>query len=608
MDLKIFFAELKRRNVYKVAVAYAVVGWLLTQMATSTFPVLEIPNWAIKLVIALVLLGFPIALILAWAFELTPEGIKRAEDVSQAEAFSSRKRGKWMIAVVVVAMAALALLIMQLVKNRSRSASVEIPSNNAIPEKSIAVLPFDNLSGNPENAYFTEGIQEEILTRLAKIADLKVISRTSTARYKSSPDNLKEIAKQLSVSNILEGSVQRTADQVHVNVQLIKAASDAHLWAEVYDRKLTDIFAVEAEIAKTVADTLRAKLTGQEEHAIAARPTENPEAHQLYLKGRYFWNKRTDEGLRNSIEYFNQAIEKDPNYALAYAGIADSYDVLFFYSAVRIAPKEAFPKAKRAALKALAIDNTLGEAHNALAYALFEYYWDFAGAEKEFRRAIELNPNYATARHWHSEYLSATGRHPEAINEIKRAQQLDPLSLIINSNVGLTYYKARQYDEAVKQLRSTLAMDQNFGPSHEFLVFTYEASGNYEGAIAERQPTVTIYGRESPEVALKRTVALREAYAKGGARGYWQEKLDQLIEDGKGSYVPPADLAQIYARLGQKDKALEWLEKAYNERDEGLLHLNEMADFDDFRSDHRFDVLIDKVFGARKTESDVPEQ
>lgn len=232
---------------------------------------------------------------------------------------------------------------------------------------------------HPGNAYFAEGIQEEILTRLAKIADLKVIPRTSTTRYRSSPDNLRDIAKQLGMTNILEGSVQRTADQVHVNVQLIKAASDAHLWAEVYDRKLTDIFAVETEIAKTVADTLRAKLTGQEEHAIAARPTENPAAHQLYLKGRYFWNKRTDEGLRNSIEYFNQAIEKDPNYALAYAGIADSYDVLFFYSAVRIPPKEAFPKAKRAALKALAIDNTLAEAHNALAYALFEYYWDFAG-------------------------------------------------------------------------------------------------------------------------------------------------------------------------------------------------------------------------------------
>ena len=312
MNVRDFLAELKRRNVYKVAVAYAIVAWLLIQVATQVFPFLEIPNWAIRLVIMLLALGFPVALILAWAFELTPEGIKRAEDVSQAEAFSTRKRGKWMIAVVVVAMAALALLIMQLVKNRSRSASVEIPSNNAVPEKSIAVLPFANLSRDPDNAYFAAGIQDEIITRLSKVAELKVISCTSTQRFKSSPEDLPSIAKQLGVANIMEGSVQRSADEVRVNVQLIKAATDDHLWADTFDRKLTDVFAIESEIAKTIADTLKAKLTGSERNAIAAQPTQNTEAHQLYLKGRYLWNRRTGENLKKALAYFEQAAEKDP--------------------------------------------------------------------------------------------------------------------------------------------------------------------------------------------------------------------------------------------------------------------------------------------------------
>ena len=268
MNLRSFFAELKRRNVYKVAVAYAVVAWLLIQIATQVFPFFEIPNWTVRLVVLVIIIGFPIALVIAWAFELTPEGLKRTE-FAEVQTDQSRSRA-WIYIVIIGSAISIGLFFLgRFTAATKQNASAELP------EKSIAVLPFDNLSRDPDNAYFTEGIQEEILTRLAKIADLKVISRTSTARYKSSPDNLKEIARQLGVSNILEGSVQRTTDQVHVNVQLIKAANDAHLWAEVYDRKLTDIFAVEAEIAKTVADTLRAKLTGQEEHAIAAHPTTN---------------------------------------------------------------------------------------------------------------------------------------------------------------------------------------------------------------------------------------------------------------------------------------------------------------------------------------------
>src|SRR6266404_5853119 len=322
MDPTKFFGELKRRNVYKVAIAYAVVAWLLIQIATQVFPFFEIPNWAVRLVVLLLVIGFPVALILAWAFELTPEGIKRAEFADELPKKSARSRA-WIYVVVIAGAISVGLfLVGRYTAPNKQGGAIGVVT------KSIAVLPFENLSHDPDNAYFADGIQEEILTRLSKIADLKVISRTSTQRFKTAPDNLLEIAKQLGVANILEGSVQRSTDQVRVNVQLIKAATDTHLWADTFDRRVTDVFAVESEIAKAVADTLQAKLSGAEQSAIAARPTENSEAHELYLRGRYFFGKRGADNLKRAIDYFNQAIAKDPNYAPAYAGIADSYAIL----------------------------------------------------------------------------------------------------------------------------------------------------------------------------------------------------------------------------------------------------------------------------------------
>src|SRR2546427_3898778 len=320
MNPKGFFGELKRRNVYKVAVAYAVVGWLLIQVATQVFPFLEIPNWAIRLVILLTALGFPVALIIAWAFELTPQGIKRTEIADAMPETARQKKHTWIYVVVIAGLFSIGLFFLG-----RYSAGNKTASPAGISNKSIAVLPFDNLSRDPDNAYFAEGVQDEILTRLAKVADLKVISRTSTQHFKSTPDNLPQIAKQLGVAHILEGSVQKASDQVRVNVQLINALTDAHLWADTYDRKLTDIFAVESEIAKTIAETLQARLSGSEKSSIAKEPTGNTKAHQFYLKGRYFWNKRTGPDLQTAIDYFKQAIEQDSNYALAYAGLADSH-------------------------------------------------------------------------------------------------------------------------------------------------------------------------------------------------------------------------------------------------------------------------------------------
>jgi TolB-like protein len=296
---KNFFVELKRRNVYKVAIAYAVVAWLLMQIATQVFPFLEIPNWAIRLVIMLIVIGFPIALVIAWAFELTPEGLKRTEFADELPTKSARSRA-WIYVIIIAGAISVSLFFLG-----RYTATYKQGGLAALPGKSLAVLPFTNLSGNPENAYFAAGIQDEIVTRLAKIMELKVISCTSTKRFKSAPDDLPAIAKELGVANIMEGSVQRSADAVRVNVQLIKADNDARLWADTFDRKLTDIFKIESEIAKTVAETLQAKLSGSEQHAIAARPTENTEAHQLYLKGRFFWNKRTGQNLNKAADYFN---------------------------------------------------------------------------------------------------------------------------------------------------------------------------------------------------------------------------------------------------------------------------------------------------------------
>src|SRR5437762_8943308 len=355
-----FFAELKRRNVYKVAVAYAVVAWLLVQVATQVFPFLEIPNWVVRLVITLVAIGFPIALVIAWAFEATSEGIKRTETADTMQTVPTQKKRAWIYVVVFGAVISIALFFLGRYTAGNRATGA---APNELPTKSIAVLPFESLSEDKSNAYFAEGVQDEILTRLAKVADLKVISRTSTQRFKSAPDNIPQIAKQLGVMHILEGSVQKANDQVRVNVQLINAMTDAHLWAEIYDRKLTDIFAVESDIAKTIADTLRAKLTGSEKQMMESQSTSDTAAYELYHKGRSLWEKRSGDNIPKAIEFYKQAIQRDPNYALAYAGLANAYVLLPYYTGAK--QSDAFLKAKAAAQRALEINPDLPEAHAA---------------------------------------------------------------------------------------------------------------------------------------------------------------------------------------------------------------------------------------------------
>ena len=595
MNLSNFLAELKRRNVYKVAIAYGVVAWLLIQIATQVFPFFEIPNWTVRLVVLLVVIGFPVAVIIAWAFELTPEGLKRTEVADAAPTRGSRRRA-WIYVVIVAAAISVSLFSL------GRYTSSKQSEGPASPEKSIAVLPFDNLSRDQENAYFAEGIQDEILSRLAKIADLKVISRTSTQKYKSTPDNLREIAKQLGVSNILEGSVQKVADQVRVSVQLINATSDAHLWAEIYDRKLTDIFAVESDIAKTIAETLRAKLTGSEEQMMSMKPTENTQAYELYLKGRFFWNKRTGADLRKAIEYFNQAIAKDPNYALAYAGLADSYLLLSAFGAA--SPSDSLPQAKAAAKRALEIDDTSAEAHTSLGQILLFYDFDFAGSTREFKRAITLNPNYATAHHWYgSGPPTCLGEFDRGIAELKRAQQLDPLSLIINADLGGAFVAARRYDEAITQLRKTIEMDPRFYFAHWNLGEALELKGQLPEAIAEYKKAAEL--DEDPFVL----ALVGQADAKLGQRDEAIKILSQLERLATKRYVANYSFALMHMALGEKAKAIDWLERAYRDRSgPEIVGIKVDPMLDPLHGDPRFEALVQKVLAPKNSETGARER
>ena len=588
MNLRIFFAELKRRNVYKVAIAYGVAAWLLIQIATQVFPFFEIPNWAVRLVVLVVIIGFPIALIIAWAFELTPEGIKRTEIADAMPAKRTRKR-VWIYLVIIGGTISAALFFLGRYATGKKTAAAP-PTE--ISSKSIAVLPFDSLSEDKSNAYFAEGVQDEILTRLAKVADLKVISRTSTQRFKSEPSDLRDIAKQLGVMNILEGSVQKANDQVRVNVQLINAMTDAHLWADIYDRKLTDIFAVESDIAKTIADTLQAKLSGSEKAAMSKAPTINPDAYQLYLQGRFFWNKRTAADLRKAAEYFDQAIQKDPNYALAYAAKAQALLLLPAYGGG--APNDCFPSAKVSAEKAMTLDPSSSDAQAVLASLKAVYEFDYPGAIAAYERVIELNPNDATAHQWFGNAILANaGKVEREEKEMKRALELDPLSLVINTNLAMAYFHAGHLDQAIAQLQKTLEMDQNFYYARYNLGLALEIKGDGANAVNELQKAVAISDDPVP------LAYLGNLYGNLGQRDKALKIFDQLRQRREQRYTDAYTLAVAYLGLGDRTEALKWLEQGYKEHDGfniGGIRIDPLLK--PLYGDQRFEALAERVVPA----------
>jgi TolB-like protein/Tfp pilus assembly protein PilF len=598
-----FFSELKRRNVYKVAVAYAVVGWVIAQIATQIFPFLEIPNWVVRLVIVLIAIGFPIALVIAWAFEATPEGIKRTEVADAMPAASGRRKHAWIYVVAIAAAISIALFFIGRYtagnNTTSRPASEELrrgeqnEAATALPAKSIAILPFDNLSRDPDNAFFAEGVQDEILTRLAKVADLKVIARTSTQRFKSAPENLSDIAKQLGVANLLEGSVQKVNDQVRVNVQLINGLTSAHIWAEIYDRKLTDIFAVESDIAKTIAEALQAKLTGSEKAMMAAQPTSDTTAYELYHKGRSLWEKRSGENMKKAIAFYEQAIARDPNYALAYAGLANAYVILPFWAGVdRL---EANAKAKEAALTSLRLDSNLAEAHLALGKVLFFSEIDLPGAAREYKHAVELKPNDAAARHWYgNDALASLGRSEEAIAEVKRAVELDPLSLVINVNLGQTFFYAHRYDEAVRQVRKALEIDPTSFYAHYILGMVLQAMGDLSGAIAEYEKAKQL--NDEPLMS----VLLAQAKAHAGDKNAAVQTLSDLDQISQRREVVGYLRALLYLSVDNKNEALRWLEQGFKERDGSNISWIKVDPLlDSLHGDPRFEALVQKVISPK---------
>lgn len=477
-----FFRELKRRNVYKVAVAYAAVGWLVIQVATSTFPVLQIPAWAMRLVVVLVLLGFPIALILAWAFELTPDGIQRTADGSAPKARATRWGG-WIVLVTVAVIGAGWLFFgLPLPFNlRERLQSGTRQQGRAML-KSIAVLPFASLSEDKANTYFAEGIQDEILTRLAQIRDLQVISRTSTLRYKSAPDNLQEIAKQLGVAHILEGSVQKSGDRVRINVQLINAETDTHLWAETFDRTLTDVFAVESEVAQRVADSLRVTLTGPEKATLAHRPTENTEAYDAYLRGLALVasNRETPEVFKGAADFFEKAVALDPKFALGWARAAIAHSRVYWLGFDR--SPVLMEKAKRAAEKAHELQPDIGETFLARGYYEYLIARNYDAGLSAFKDAVSRLPNNADALVALSLIERRMGRWPEAVTHQEQAARLDPQNLPVLSHLGITYFAMKRFADAHTLVDRLLALAPDNPQVLAGLARLCLAEGNLEAA------------------------------------------------------------------------------------------------------------------------------
>jgi serine/threonine-protein kinase len=461
------------------------------------------------------------------------------------------------------------------------------------PEKSIAILPFQNLSNDQESAFLSDGVQEEILSRLSKISALKVISRTSTERFAGASKDTRKTGKALGVANILHGSVQKAADEVRVTVQLIDAGTAKHLWAETYDRKLSDIFQVESDIASNIARKLEANLTQREAQAVAAKPTSNPAAHELYLKGRYFWNKRNPEGFRKALEFFTQATQLDTNYARAYTGIADTYGVMPTYDLC--SGKECFPLAKAAALKALELDDNLSEAHAGYGGLLAsEYQW--TEARRHLERATELDPNYAIGHELLGlEVLMNLGEVDRGLAELRQAQKLDPLSLIVNTLLGMAHYRLHDYEQAQTQLRKTLELDPNFHLAQEILAQTFDMQGRFDEAIAECRKALET--SDAPGIL----ATLGHSYTRAGNRNEALKLLEQLQKQSRKRVVTAVNFAWVYIALGEKDEAMNWLEKAY---DDGSLYGIKLDPFlDPLRDEPRFNQLLARVFSESETTS-----
>ncbi|HXG67950.1 MAG TPA: tetratricopeptide repeat protein [Blastocatellia bacterium] len=480
----------------------------------------------------------------------------------------------------------LAALIGALIYFRALNQSRQARSGSEV--RSIAVLPFKSLGAEDSDPYLELGIADALITRLSNLRKVVVRPTSAVRKYDGQGQDPAAAGRELKVEAVLDGNIQKVGDRAHITVQLVRALDGAVLWAESFDDHFSNVLSVQDSISESVAEALSLRLTGEEKARLAKRHTENTKAYQAYLKGRYFWNRRTPEALRKGIEYFQEALKQDPSFAPAYAGLADSYSQLSDHEG--LPPRVAFPEAVKAATKALELDEQMAEAHASLAYIKAAYQWDWAGAEREFQRALELNPNYATARQWYAEYLCAMGRHEDALAEIRKAQELDPTSLIINAIEAWILYYARQYDQAIEQSHKVIEMEPNYFAVYEYLKRCYDQKGMYKEAIAARQMRRKLLGYNAEE-----TAALRAAAAAPSARVYWQKRLEQEMEEAKQEGAVAFDMAEILAQLGRKEQAFAWLEKAYEERSSFVRYLKVAPNLDPLRSDQRFQALLRRV-------------
>ncbi|HLW36566.1 MAG TPA: tetratricopeptide repeat protein [Chthoniobacterales bacterium] len=564
-----FFAELKRRNVYKVAVAYAVASWLLIQIATQVFPFFEIPNWAVRLVVVILIIGFPIALVLSWAFEITPQGIKRESEIESDKSITPRTGRKIIALTIVLAVISAGLLAYQFLgPKRSPTAPQSTASENSgpIPEKSIAVLPFDNLSDDKSNAYFAEGIQDEILTRLSKIAALKVISRTSTQKYKSAPDNLRDIGKQLGVAHVLEGSVQKIANAVHVNVQLIKAATDEHVWAESYNRKLDDVFGVEGEVASSIADQLNAKLTGAEQKAVASKPTQNAAAYDAYLRALAIeHNSYNYEAYGQAERVYAYAVQLDPNFALAWARLSIIRSFLYFNS-IDLTTNSA-AAVKEAADHAMTLAPEAGESWIAQGSYRYRVLRDFQGAVAAYQEAQKRLPNSALVHQYLAFVQRRLGQWNEAEANYKRALELDPRDIqLLNSMAGEFYAYLRRFDEALAIIDRSLQLAPDDEVGHAGKAGLLQAAGRLEEAnheLAHVPPDLTddwIIGARLVQATYERNF---DEGIKVAQRKLSSIPPGQALDSFQKSFL--VELGQFQEWSGQKDEARRTFERAIHE-------------------------------------------
>ncbi|HEY7307221.1 MAG TPA: winged helix-turn-helix domain-containing protein [Bryobacteraceae bacterium] len=510
---------------------------------------------------------------------ITVEEKKESDEVANAR----QKRAPWRKAAIAAGVALLCVAAW-VYFGPDRKAERAAPASI----KSIAVLPFKPLNHSQDDEYLGIGLADAVITRLSGAGKIIVRSTGSVSKYTASIQDPLVAGREQQVDTVLDASLWRSGEKVRVTARLLRVRDGMPLWTWQCEETCTDVFTVQTLISEQVAGALMPQLTGAERARLTKHYTEDREANQLYLLGRYFWSKRIEEAVKKSIVYYNQAIEKDPNYALAFAGLADSYIILGVYS--DLAPKDIFPKANAAAMKALKVDDDLAEAHASLAEINADYYWDWMTAEREFKRAIELDPNYATAHQWYSEYLSPMGRFDEAITEMQRAQELEPLSLITSTAMGLVFYRARQNNRAIEQWRKTLEIDPNFWVTHFYLGLAYVQERRYEAAISEFHKAKTLSGDDSNVIAL-----LGYAYGVAGNRSEAQKILDKLILAPKQQYTSPFSIAEIYIGLREKDRAFEWLEKAYEDRTWLLRILKVEPIFDPVRSDPRFTDLLRRI-------------